>query len=420
MMKDKVFKLLVTLGMMLFFSLSALPLGKLRGYDVGAIVLLVTALMSIWGQPKGTFRLRRPDRWLLAAGLLYVVAGFAEVVLDQQPIRGYDHASRFLLTLPIFLVLLAYPPQAKHLFLSAAVGGLLLGSASLYTKIVLGIWAGSMGLLSIQYACISMVIAAISLAGIGYFYQCRRFVLCGLCLLGSLMGVVAVFLSTSRGSWPSILVMLGLMLWVYRHALKPQRIVVVVLLAFGLFAGLYYTPQTTVKFRIDQAFSDISRWEKADRHSSLGERFVMWDNAWTLGQQKWFMGWGAQGFVAEKQRLHAQGELSATVARYGHPHNELLNAWLKRGLPGALAVLLLYLVPIVTFARYLRQTQTVAIRSVALASISVPVCFMMAGLTQTLLAHNSGVMFYIMALVLCWGVLRGAVCGHTTATASGR
>ncbi len=420
MTRNQGFKSFITVGMVAFFSLSALPLGKLRGYDVGAIILVLSALLCVWRPPQGSFGLKRADRWLLAAGLLYVVAGVVEIWLDQQPLRGYDHVSRFVLTLPIFLALVAYPPRPQPFFVAAAVGGLLLGGASIYTKIILGQSNGAMGLLSIQYACISMVIAAIALAGTGYFYHGRRLALCGLCFVGSIMGAVAVFLSTSRGSWLSIGVMLLLMLWVYRRQLNVKMLALGAVLVGGLGLGLYLTPQTNVQARVAQAISDIDRWQDKDRHSSLGDRFVMWDNALDMGQQKWFLGWGAQGYAAEIKRLVGEGTLVEAFLRYGHPHNELLNAWVKRGIPGVLALLLLYAVPMVTFGRYLRQTHSVATRSVALACMSLPLCFLIAGLTQTLFAHNSGVMFYIVALVLCWGVLRGVVATPATTAASGR
>ncbi|MBP6117162.1 MAG: O-antigen ligase family protein [Neisseriaceae bacterium] len=419
MIKNNFFKHFATFGMVLFMGVNVVPIGKLRGYEVGAILLLLTALVFLVKRPRPKIQLSRPDKWLLLAGMLYVLVSCIEVWLDNQPIRGYDHASRFILTIPILCLLLVYPPRANHFFQAAAVGGLLLGGTSIYYKLILG-EPSTLGLLSIQYACISMVIAAISLSGIGYFYQCRRVALCLLSLFGSLLGVVAVFLSGSRGSWASIFVLLALMFWTYRHILKLKLMMLILAVVMALCTSLYLAPQTKVQVRIQQAFVDVEQWQDNQLRSSLGDRFVMWDNAVELGQKKWFMGWGAQGFMAEKQRQYEAGEISKSVQLYAHPHHEFLNAWVKRGLPGALALLLIYVVPILTFKRYLHQSHSVAVRSVALASISVPVCFMIAGFSQTVFAHNSGVLFYVVGLTLCWTILKGTVNEQRAVAASGR
>ncbi len=419
MIRNNYFKHFATFGMMIFIGLNMLPMGKLRGYEVGAIVLLLTALVFLFSPARKKIRLNRSDKWLLLAGFTYVLVSCAEVWLDNQPIRGYDHASRYLLSLPIFLLLLVYPPQAKHFFQAAAFGGLLLGITSIYYRLFLG-QPSTMGLLSIQYACFSMVIAAISLSGIGYFYQCRRVACCLMSLLGSALAVVAVFLSGSRGSWASIFIILALMFWTYRHILKLKLMMLILAIVMALCTSLYWAPQTKVKVRVEQAFVDVEQWQDNQIRSSLGDRFVMWDNAIELAQERWLTGWGAQGFMAEKERLYQQGELSKVVQSYAHPHHEFLNAWVKRGLAGAITLLLMYIVPILTFKRYLHQGYPVALRSVALASISVPICFMIAGFSQTIFAHNSGVLFYVVAITLSWSILKGAVYEQTGAAASGR
>lgn len=409
MIRNNFFRPFATLGMALFIGLSTMPIGKLRGYEVGAIVLLLTALVFVVMRPKPKIKLNRPDKWLLFAGLTYVLVSILEVWLDHQPIRGYDYASRFILTLPIFFLLLAYPPRAKHFFLAAAVGGCMLGVTSIYYKLVLG-QLSTMGMLSIQYACISMVIASIALSGVGYFYQNRQFVWCLLSLLGSVLGVVAVFLSEARGSWASIFVILALMFWTYRHVMKLKFMILSLVVVMALCTSLYLVPQTTVQARVEQVFIDIDVWEENElSRTSMGERFVMWDNALELGQKKWFLGWGAQGFMTEKLRMYHDGEIADYIQAYDHPHNEFLNAWVKRGVPGVIALLLIYIVPVLAFKRYLHPGYPVALRSVALACISVPICFIIAGLSQTIFAHNSGVLFYVVGIALSWGILKGAV-----------
>lgn len=175
-----------------------------------------------------------------------------------------------------------------------------------------------------------------------------------------------------------------------------------------LVGGLtvYAIPQLGVQHRIHLAFDDISRFvTQGDPRSSLGARFEMWGAAVTLIPEKPIIGWGELGYEQARDRLVAEGLFHPIIKNYGHVHNEYLDAWVKRGMVGLIALLALYLVPLRLFAKRM-QSDDLHLRALAISGVLLPVAYMDFGLSQVFLAHNSGVMMYAFWLVVLWASLR--------------
>ena len=84
----------------------------------------------------------------------------------------------------------------------------------------------------------------------------------------------------------------------------------------------------------------------------------------------------------------------------------------KRGVIGLLALLSFYAIPIFMFwptrdrmarpADAARRDQILALR---LSGLAIPVLYIGFGLTQVFFAHNSGIMFYLFAVIVNWAAL---------------
>ena len=115
-------------------------------------------------------------------------------------------------------------------------------------------------------------------------------------------------------------------------------------------AALALTLQAPLLERMETAAQETQQFmetEQAD--TSVGHRFAHWQMAWRMGLQKPLWGWGRAGYEQEKQALVERGQAPPSVLRFSHAHNEVLDAFVRRGLAGALAVLAFYAVPLAVF-----------------------------------------------------------------------
>ena len=99
------------------------------------------------------------------------------------------------------------------------------------------------------------------------------------------------------------------------------------------------------------------------------------------------------------------------VLEFGHAHNEILDLFAKRGLPGVLLLLAFYGIPLAMFwptAQRIRDAQGKMDReslSLCLVGVLLPLSYIGFGLTQVFLAHNSGNMFYLFMCPLVLAAL---------------
>lgn len=233
--------------------------------------------------------------------------------------------------------------------------------------------------------------------------------LCGAC------GVLASLLSETRGGWVVAPMLLVVMLWaLFRNGRAKLALATVV--AVGVLMAAVLIPYGK-KFeeRAEQAVVELQQYQAQPQQAavtSIGQRLEQWRLAVRMIAAKPLTGWGTQGVVVEKQALVDQGLAHPSVMQYGHAHNEILDMWVKRGLPGLLLLLLFYAIPLAVFwpTQQRMGAVPVAERPMALAlrvaASLLPLAYFGFGWTQVFFAHNSGNLFYIFALVSFYGGIK--------------
>ncbi|WP_254914154.1 O-antigen ligase family protein [Billgrantia desiderata] len=389
------------------FLLMAIALVVPSGYSLGAVMLLLGSVALLF-LPKGS-ALERRDWWIVAVLIAIAAVWIAEAWWDGQGTRGMDKPIRFLLAVPVLMLLLAYPPRAGALWAGLAVGGLLTGSWATWQKAALDVERASGYTYVIQYGNISMLTGILCLAGMGWAVkQPRRGMWLALLLLGCVGGVLGSLLSGTRGGWIGIPVVLWVLYRGYGRDL-PYRWKASALSALLIIGALAYAvPQAGVQARVNEAVNDVYLYFAEDyRLTSVGARFDMWQGASRLIVQKPVFGWGSNGYREGMEALAERGVIDPITAQFGHAHNDFIDAAAKRGIFGLLAVLALYLIPIRLFAHQLNASD-LELRSLAVAGVLLPVAYFDFGLSQVFLAHNSGVMVYAFLLPVIWALFRHA------------
>ncbi|MBF8223920.1 O-antigen ligase family protein [Halomonas sp. 328] len=392
------------------FLLGALALSLPSGYSLGALMLVLASPILLI-RPRPLELTREDQAILLVLGLYFAVTALS-AWLDGQGSRGLDKPSRFLLAIPALLLLIAYPPRLSWLWHGLAIGGMATGGLAIWQKLIEGTSRAGGFTQIIQYGNISLLLGMLCLAGLGWAWaQPRRRAWLVWLGLGAAGGLLASLLSGSRGGWLVAPLMLLVLYWAEGRRL-PRRMQLGLVMAVLIAGAISYTlPELGVQQRVHTATDNVANYLSGEnRDTSVGLRFQMWGAAGELFQQRPLFGWGEHGYREAMAEMAVRGEIAPRVAEFHHAHNEWIDAAAKRGIIGITALLCLYLVPLVAFARRLNAPSP-ACRALAAAGSLLPIAYLGFGATQAFLEHNSGVMIYAFWLAVLWAMFR-----QTTAT----
>lgn len=395
---------MITFTSIAVFLFFAIALIVPSGSSVGAVLLLFgsAALLRKHVSPA----LRREEMALIAVLFLYFFVNSLINLLHSASGSEYDSPSRFLLVIPVLLLLRVFPPKPDFFWGGLAVGAILSGLFAAWQVFFAGYERAEGYTNPIQFGNISLLLGVLCIAGLGWAASQRR-ATCWQWLMGCAicLGLLGSFLSGSRGSWVSLLVVLPIAYFCYGGALGLRRSAISLGALVLLFGVLQVLPQSSVEQRIRLAIAEVIHYEKSgDSTTAVGARLEMWRAGLLLIPQRPWLGWGKADYLAEGARMVAAGEASIIVVEHTHLHNEYIDALVKRGAAGLTVLLALYLVPLALFSRRLRD-QNSALRPYALAGVLLVVCYLGFGLTQAFLTHNNGVLTLAFMLAILWALL---------------
>lgn len=260
----------------------------------------------------------------------------------------------------------------------------------------------------IQFGNLALLLGLISLTGMpskARHIQLQRFWL----IFGAVCGFLASLLSGSRGGWilfPTILIATTIYLTLHKQRIKAFLLVTIAAL---LLCSTLIIPQSRIIERIETAKKEVIAYNEAgDATTSVGARLQMWEFAWKLFTQKPLVGWTQLGYSKEIKTATNRKELDPIMESFNHPHNEMLDSASKRGALGLLALLLTYMTPLLIFTRHFKAASTPEQRRLAIAGALIPIAYIVFGLTQSFLPHNSGTMMYFYMTSYIWATLYNA------------
>ncbi|MDD2175855.1 O-antigen ligase family protein [Acidovorax sp. D2M1] len=395
------------------FMVPGLALWVRSGYSWGAVVLLLCSLAT-----AGVWLRRRPgrDAWLLFASIVAMGCVWA---LDFDPAQGswsnLDRPAKYLLALPCLLYVLAYPPQVRWLWAGIAVGACGAGLIGMYQAMVLHLPRANGFTNAIQYGGLSLLLGLMCSVALLVLWDRWKPWQRGGWAVCILLGLEGSLLSESRGGWVVLPMALLLCAWLQARCGQRKLAIVGAVLVVAGAVGLMAFKASEVRLRVDEARQEITQYEsRGDAASSVGQRLAHWGLAWRMGLDRPWTGWGRYGYEAEKQRRVAAGEAHPIVLHFSHAHNEVLDIFAKRGIPGVVVLLFFYGVPLVLFWPTRRRvfpgsegvldTEGLCLRMIG---VLLPVSYMGFGTTQVFLGHNSGTMFYLFMGMLVLAILQG-------------
>lgn len=389
-------------------AITVLPLLAPFGYWLGLVITITWPIIIRHERQGRSFfkkSMVRGDSLLLAlllgVGIVEIAAGAWHSSLNKaMPLAG----AAWLAALA-FVIIRSVPPRPSAWWFGLALSGLGTGGWAAWQKWVVGLTraTGHPPLHSIFFGNLALLVALLCLAGLGWAWQQRstRFFWVALLLSGAMGGGLASALSGTRGGWLA----LPLVIWVFYCGYARRWRAIWRWLALSaviaVMIGVYATPYSGVEKRVDKAVAEVHRYMEGGDYGSVGARLEMYRGAFWLIYERPFMGYGHQGYLPAMQRLEAQGVLSPELGNYWHAHNDLLDAWVRRGLPGFLIVVSLYLIPLWLFFPGLRAESPIQ-RSYAVAGMLLPIAFMSFGLSYSFFAYPAGIAVYASWLIFLW------------------
>ena len=351
------------------------------------------------------FALTKEAKWLIWTLLFYFSVFVLSWLIHDGKIRELDNPSRVLLFIPVLLLLLHIPPRLNMVLYAIPLGSMIAGITAIYDKLVLhSEMAFSSRIMHIQGGDISMSLGMFSFAIGFYFFQKTQLKLTALCILAALFGILGSILSTARGGWAALPILLIALLWIYRRNLSKTFFITLIGLFTLAIIGITQMPNNQISERFAAAQDDIQQYlEQGNGSTSVGARFDMWQSVFIMVQEKPILGWGTQGAPQKRHQLAEQGIISQYAGQFTHAHNQYLDDLSKRGIVGLVAFLAIFVIPLRRFMPGLKSDSAETKLIATLGTLHV-LAVMIYCLSQSFFTHNSGNLFYFF-LTIVWYAL---------------
>ena len=215
--------------------------------------------------------------------------------------------------------------------------------------------------------------------------------------VGLLLGILAILLSGTRGVWPGLaLLVLVLVLGSGWRSRRSRALLMGALVATGV-AVLASVPALSERTRLPELRQDLARMERGDHDSSAGARLERLGVAVQAFAEAPWTGVGYGEFDRAMQRLpDCRGRAAQGVERchFDHAHNDLAEWAATMGIPGLVALAMLYGIPLGLFLRLRRGVEPGSLRGSASAGAMVVAVTLLGGLTQSMFAHQTTTAVY--------------------------
>ena len=353
--------------------------------------------------------LEKDEKLFLFAISLFFAVALVAVIFGEDPSQGVHKLSkflRFLLVIPIYFLFRKVKISESVFWYGIVCGAILSGLMAIYEATIGPVyqfrWDQVAGATHpILFGDIALTMGVISMLGIRH-YRAINSKLIILPIAGLLLGLIASFLSGSRGSWVALPIFIILLIWFIRAYLPRKLVVAVGVVLVILPIASYMTPGLHVAKRVDDAFEQLSNYRDSGinshaRDTSVGTRLEMWQAALTIFKENPVLGVGWGGYQPNAKKLVEQGLRNPAAAAWGHPHNEYFSVMASSGMVGLVALLILFLAPLRNFIHAIKWGSDSS-RALGMAGVIIVTGYMVFALTEAIFERDLPIGFYAFML----------------------
>lgn len=353
----------------------------------GNLILFIFVILGVYisiSEKKNPFQMPELKlfSWLMVG--YFGVMLFSMLVADGLNAEFY-HLGRklhFLLAPFIALALFQIDLPLKRLLLSLKFGLIIIGIIALVYS--LG-FTGKISMININiFGDITVAMLFLSIVQVFKETPKERIIT----FIAVLLGGYALFLSSSRGSWVSFIILsiiyIGL---IYKPFLQSGKSKLSLVLLLAIFLGFIST-NSKIQARVSQTITAVQNWDSESKTiTSAGERLNMWVTGLKATQDSPWLGHGYRNANDATQKYTAQD------IGYTHLHNEYITSLVSAGVIGLLALLTLLFTPMVIFYKQLNNNKNY---HYALMGVLLCVGYTTFGFTHIALGEEHINAFYVL------------------------
>jgi O-antigen ligase len=352
------------------------------GYCFFAIVALALGAAVVNRRLPGYFSALRTYRWFTIGMLALVVA-----IVVQQLVFGYwlprqfDALSRFVLALPVFLLLRQLPSRNLRIIgWGCAAGALAVALWALIDQPPGG-WTEANRLNNsytnaIPFGDTALLLGFLSVFTLGWDRP-RDWRVVVPRVLALVAGGYASLLSGTRGGWlavPVFVLLLGMQYQWFAHRKRFMVATLAIVIAAG---GLLSTER--VQNRLAQVPNDVAMMQRGDDDTATGLRLQLWHASRLIFMHHPLYGIGKGHLDEELGAMARRGEVKPEIVNE-RAHSDFFSALAEMGLIGVICLLLFYSGMTVYFWQH-RYAGDPTIRAAAYSGLAVAASTVIFGLT---------------------------------------
>lgn len=218
-------------------------------------------------------------------------------------------------------------------------------------------------------------------------------------LMAALAAATILLLTGMRALWPFLLIGPIIPLAILRPALDWRAISKGALIAAAPLLLVAYLTHGMVQTRMDALVTGVEQAEAGNYSDSVGKRLVLWKYGLVRAFENPLVGTGPGTAKIE----------TAESLGYSHYHNFLLNAMIRSGLVGVLALIGLFAVPLWVMVPMVRDPRTRDGESLAGLSLLVAMyaTFLLSGSVGIMLGHDIHDTIFIYGTIVASFLVRG-------------
>ena len=220
--------------------------------------------------------------------------------------------------------------------------------------------------------------------------------------------VVAITLSGSRGVLPGLGLVLALLFVGGARGHRWRRLAMAVGVFVVLFVALWTLPWLSSQFRLDQVREDVAGYATGQVDQPISARLGLLAVAWDAFREAPLTGVGIAGFAQRVDGSRYCLDDSRHFCSLEHAHNEVAQWGATMGLPGVIALLSLYLVPLVAAVREIRVGRSRMPAGASWAVAALVAAYVASGLTQSMFSHAISTSAYVVPVGLLLGMAMAA------------
>lgn len=408
----------------------ALALGLTLDHLVNGSVLLLVLIALFYTIAvliKHRFQPAQPDQVNFAlsgmqvavfiAFALYAIYNLILYNLADADARN-KYESYFLLVIPLYFLLRNTRLNFRYLCYALTFSGSALGIHAAYQVFYLH-YGRAIGVhYAIGFGDMALLFAVFNVLLVNYYTQSWQKILA---IIASISACFACFLSSTRGAWVAIPLLVIFIAWVYwhEHAYRKQnqkssspvgKSIVLALIA--ILSVLVFSQKERISNRWHQTVDNVQLYQQGNIQSkSVILRLEMWRAAWQMFKENPISGAGYYSFNKEMRRLYQEKVLDVpqqfqdVILTFRNPHNQYLSALGSKGLIGLILLLAVLCLPLVAFYRYTCSSAS-RVRLVAYLGMVSVIAFMIFSLTETVFHRNFLIIYYLLLVQLFMALIQ--------------